>query len=220
MGLSSCRKTSSESLLILNCGELYDCFTIYHNVSITEIKYTINVMHLNHPQCTTFTPKSSDKLLSMEPVLGDKKAGNWYSKSILYRQAPFLLDCNVTAKRGQQQHILSRSKPKTKPLSLFLEKGMAPQLQYSLLEIPMDRAAWWATVHGVAKSQTRLRDFTFTFHFHALEKEMATHSSVLAWRIPGMAETGGLPSMRSYRVKHNCRNLAAAEPLSYSTANS
>ena len=61
----------------------------------------------------------------------------------------------------------------------------------------MDGGAWWATVHGVAKSQTRLRDFTFTFHFHALEKEMASHSSVLAWRIPGTGEPGGLPSIAS-----------------------
>ena len=59
-------------------------------------------------------------------------------------------------------------------------------LQYSCLENPMDGGAWWAAVHGVAKSQIRLSDFTFTFHFHPLEKEMATHSSVLAWRIPGM----------------------------------
>ena len=65
-------------------------------------------------------------------------------------------------------------------------------LQYSCLENPMDWGAWWAAVHGVAKSQTRLSDFTFTFHFHALEKEMATHSSVLAWRIPGMVEPAGV----------------------------
>ena len=63
----------------------------------------------------------------------------------------------------------------------------------------MDRGAWWAAVHGVAKIQTRLSDFTFTFLFHALEKEMATHSSVLAWRIPGTAEPGGLPSMGLHR---------------------
>ena len=76
-------------------------------------------------------------------------------------------------------------------------------LQYSCLENPMDGGAWWATVHGVAKSQTRLSDFTFPFHFHVLEKEMATHSSVLAWRIPGMGEPVGLPSMGSHRVGHD-----------------
>ena len=70
-------------------------------------------------------------------------------------------------------------------------------LQYSCLENPMDGGAWKAAVHGVAKSRTRLSDFTFTFHFHALEKEMATHSGVLAWRIPGTGEPGGLPSMVS-----------------------
>ena len=74
----------------------------------------------------------------------------------------------------------------------------------------MDGGAWWAAVHGVAKSWTRLSDFTFTFHVHALEKEMATHSSVLAWRIPGTGEPGGLPSVGSYRVGHDRSNLAAA----------
>ena len=67
----------------------------------------------------------------------------------------------------------------------------------------MDRGAWWAAVHGVAKSQTRLSDFTFTFHFHALEKEMATRFSVLAWRIPGTVEPDGLLSMGSHRVGHD-----------------
>ena len=83
-------------------------------------------------------------------------------------------------------------------------------LQYSCLENPMEGGAWWATVHGVVKSRTRLSDFTFTFHFHALEKEMGTHSSVLAWRIPGTGEPGGLPSMGSHRVGHNWSDLAAA----------
>ena len=67
----------------------------------------------------------------------------------------------------------------------------------------MDGGAWWAAVHGVSNSQTRLSDFTFTFHFHALEKSMATLSSVLAWRISGMAEPGGLPSMESHRAGHD-----------------
>ena len=82
-------------------------------------------------------------------------------------------------------------------------EGDGTPLQYSCLENPMDGGAWWAAVHGVAKSQTRLNDFTFTFHFPALEKEMATHSSVLAWRIPWMGEPGGLPSVGSHRVGHD-----------------
>ena len=85
----------------------------------------------------------------------------------------------------------------------IIGEGNGTPLQYSCLENPMDGGAWWAAVHGVAKSRTRLSDFTFTFHFHALEKEMATHSSVLAWRIPGMGEPGGLPSMGLHRVGHD-----------------
>ena len=82
-------------------------------------------------------------------------------------------------------------------------EGNGTPLQYSCLENPMDRGAWQASVYGVAKSLTRLSDFTFTFHFHALEEEMATHSSVLAWRIPGTEEPGGLPTMGSDRVGHD-----------------
>ena len=89
------------------------------------------------------------------------------------------------------------------PPALDNGEGNGTPLQYSCLENPMEGGAWWAAVHGVAKSQTRLSDFTFTFHFHVLEKETATHSSVLACRIPGMAEPGGLPSMGSYRVGHD-----------------
>ena len=88
-------------------------------------------------------------------------------------------------------------------LAILCREGNGTPLQYSCLENPMDGGAWKAAVHGVAEGQTQLSDFTFTFHFHALEKEMATHSSVLAWRIPGMREPGGLPSMGSHRVRHN-----------------
>ena len=86
--------------------------------------------------------------------------------------------------------------------SIF-EEGNGTPLQYSSMENPMDGGAWWAAVHGVAKSRTRLSDFTFTLHFHALEKEVATHSSVLAWRIPGTGEPGGLLSMGLHRVGHD-----------------
>ena len=81
--------------------------------------------------------------------------------------------------------------------------GDGTPLQCSCLEDPMDGEAWWAAVHAVAKSQTQLGDFPFTFHFHALEKEMATHSCVLAWRISGTGEPGGLLSMGSHRVGHD-----------------
>ena len=95
-------------------------------------------------------------------------------------------------------------------VALIYREGTGTPLQYSCLENPMDGGAWWAAVHGVAMSPTRLSNFTFTFHFPALEKEMATHSSVLAWRIPGMGEPGGLQSMGSHRVRHDWSDLAAA----------
>ena len=90
-----------------------------------------------------------------------------------------------------------------------LREGNGTPLQYSCLENPMGRGAW-AAVREVATSRIRLSDFTFTFHFHALEKEMATHSSILAWRIPGTGEPGGLSSMGSHRVWHDWSDLAAA----------
>ena len=100
-------------------------------------------------------------------------------------------------------------------ISLFIWVGNGTPLQYSCLENPMDGGAWWAAVHGMARSRTRLSDFTFTFHFHALEKEMATHSSVLAWRIPGMREPSGLLSLGSHRVGHDWSDLAAAAAAAY-----
>ena len=92
----------------------------------------------------------------------------------------------------------------------LVREGDGTPLQYSCLENPVDGGAWWAAVHEVTQSQTLLSNFTFTFHFHALKKEMATHSSVLAWRIPGTVEPGGLPSMWSHRVGHDWSDLAAA----------
>ena len=88
-------------------------------------------------------------------------------------------------------------------VGLLFGEGNGTPLRYSCQENSTDGGAWWAAVHGVAKSRTGLSDFPFTFHFHALEKEMATHSSVLAWRIPGTGEPGGLPSVGSHRVRHD-----------------
>ena len=85
----------------------------------------------------------------------------------------------------------------------MLREGNGTPFQYSCLENPMDGGAWKAAVHRVDEGRTRLSNFTFTFHFHALEKEMATHSSVLAWRIPGTGESGGLLSVALHRVGHD-----------------
>ena len=95
-------------------------------------------------------------------------------------------------------------------ISSYSGEGNGNPLQYSCLENPMNEGAWWTAVHGVAKGRTWLSNFTFTFHFNALEKEMAAHSSVLAWRIPGTGEPGGLPSVGSHRVGHNWSDLAVA----------
>ena len=95
-------------------------------------------------------------------------------------------------------------------LVIQVREGNGTPLQYSCLENPMDGRVWKAAVHGITEGRTRLSDFTFTFHFDALEKEMATHSSVLAWRIPRMGEPGGLPSMGLHRVEHDWSDLAAA----------
>ena len=95
---------------------------------------------------------------------------------------------------------------------LVFGEGNGTPLQYSCLENPMDGRIWRAAVHGVMKSRTQLSDFTFTFHFHALEKEMATHSGVLAWRVPGMGEPGGLLSLGSHRVGHDLSDLAKYIP--------
>ena len=93
---------------------------------------------------------------------------------------------------------------------ILFREGNGNPLQYSCLESPMHGGSWEPAVHGVAQSRIGLSNFTFTFHFHALEEEVATHSSVLAWRIPGTGEPGGLPSMGSHRVGHDLSDLAAA----------
>ena len=111
---------------------------------------------------------------------------------------------------AQSRTRLKRLSSSSSSSTWSIREGNCNPFQYSCLANPMDGGAWWAAVHGVARSRIQLSDFTFTFHFHALEKEMATHSSVLAWRIPGTGEPGGLPSLGSHRVGHDWSNLAAA----------
>ena len=123
-------------------------------------------------------------------------------------------------RRGQNLRMVPwKGSPILMPFSSRIGEGSGTPLQCSCLENPMDGGAWKAAVHGVAKSRKRLSDFTFTFHFHALEKEMATHSSVLAWRVLGMEEPGGLPSMGSHRVGHDWSYLAAAAALGSASGN-
>ena len=131
---------------------------------------------------------ANDHLITINYTLSDFYKKSAYSNDVLFfQQNPFYL----FSARG-----------------LLGESNNTP-LQNSCLEDPMDGGAWWAAVHGVAKSWTQLNEFTFTFHFHALKKEMATHSSVLVWRIPGTGEPDGLPSMGSHRVRHDWSDLAA-----------
>ena len=104
---------------------------------------------------------------------------------------------NFSLYHSDTNTLFCLSLPHLRALMTTLREGNGTPLQFSCLENPMDGGVWWAAVHGVSKSRTRLSDNTFTFHFHALEKEMATHSSVLAWRIPGTGEPGRLPSLGS-----------------------
>ena len=160
-------------------------------------------------------------LLDQSRLPGSEEAGNFQSARRRPRPLGFAMteklavggDTLPSPKRYSSEIMLMKFRLLTTFLCVQLavseEKAMAPHsngtpLQwYSYLENPMDGGAWWAAVHGVAKSWTRLRDFTFIFNFYALEKEMATHSSVLAWRIPGTGEPGGLPSLGSHRVGHD-----------------
>ena len=143
------------------------------------------------PSQWTASPKSDTRDVSLTLYLPDSQFSfitRWGPVDLLSKY----LFCPATS---FQNYYLS--------LGCNIRAGNGTSFQYSCLENPMDGGAWWAAVHGVAKSWTRLSDFTFTFHFHALEKATATHSSVLAWKIPGAGEPGGLLSMGSHRVGHD-----------------
>ena len=128
----------------------------------------------------------------------------YYSVIKKERNCAVCQGCGWTQKLSKQTEV---GQKETNIHNTYIEnldgEGSGTPLHYSCLENPMDGGAWWAAVHGVAKSRTRLSNFTFTFHFDALEKEMATHSSDLAWRIPGTGEPGGLPSVEWHRVGHD-----------------
>ena len=145
------------------------------------------------------------KHLQLNKSLLHSSSSSWSPVILFLLSHPHLFTLTVKAKPETPSLLL---KSIITSLGRVSREANGTPLQYSCLENPMDGGAWWAAVH--AKGQTRLSDFTFTFHFHALEKEMATHSSVLAWRIPRMGEPGGLPSMGSHRVRHGWSDLAAA----------
>ena len=152
-------------------------------------------------------------LLAVQRTLKSLLQHHSSKASILRRSAFFIVQLSHPYMTAGKTIALTRWSFVGKVMSLLLNMLSrlvnGTPLQYSCLENPMDGRPWWAAVHGVAKSRTRLSDFTFTFHFYAVEKEMATHSSVLAWRIPGKGEPGGLPSMGSHRVGHDWSDLAA-----------
>ena len=125
--------------------------------------------------------------------------GNTASDQVIPLHADSIMKCIET----QNHHVGHQELAQCCRSVILQGEGNGIPLQYSCLENPMDGGVWWAAAHGVAKSQTRLSDFTFTFHCPALEKEMATHSSVLAWRIPGTGEPGGMPSLGWHRVGHD-----------------
>ena len=144
-------------------------------------------------------------------LLSPALVGGFFTTSTTW-EAPWTTGGNTIQSLALSQPTTQESDFITLELQLGIWRTNGTPLQYSCLENSMDGGAWWAAVHGVAKSRTRLSvfTFTFTFHFHAVEKEMATHSNVLSWRIPGTGEPGGLPSVGSHRVGHDWSDLAAA----------
>ena len=144
-------------------------------------------------------------LLAVQGTLKNLLQHHSTKASILRHSAFFIVQLSHPYMTTGKTIALTRWTFVGKIMSLLFNIGESNStpFQYSCLENPMDGGVWKATVYGVAMSRTRLSGFTFTFHFHALEEEMATHSSVLAWRIPGTAEPGGLLSMESHRVGHD-----------------
>ena len=169
-----------------------------------------------HPELVSFRMGWLD-ILAVQGTLKTLPQHHSSKASILLHSAFFIVQLSHPYMTTGKTIALTRWTLVDKVMSLLFNllsrlvigEGNGTPLQYSCLENPMDGWAWWAAVHGVTKSQTRLSDFTFTSHIHALEKEMATHSSGLAWSIPVMGEPGGLLSMGSHRVGHDWSYSAA-----------
>ena len=151
------------------------------------------IVQLSHPYMTTGKTIALTRWTFVDKVMS--LLFNMLSRLVLKRETydESTWEGHLNLSGGHEGRLLGVSEPRW-------GEGNGTPLQYSCLENPMDGGAWYTAVHGVATSRIRLSDFTFTFHFHALEKEMATNSSVLVWRIPGMEEPGGLPSMGSHQV--------------------
>ena len=167
----------------------------------TDSKYAYNILHSNiliWKERGFLTQKGSHIINSdlthklLEAALLPNKAAILHCRG--HQEGSLISAYNNAADQKAKETALSHPS---------LQRRQWHPLQYSCLENPMDGGAWKPAVHGVAKSRTRLSDFTFTFHFHALKKEMATHSSVLAWRMPGTGEPGGLPSVGLHRLRHD-----------------
>jgi len=155
-----------------------------------------------------YMENSEDSIRKLLELISDFSKVAGY-KINTQKSLAFLCTNNEKSERATKESItFTIATKRIKYLGINLPKettgeGNGPPLQYSCLENPMDGGAWWAAVHGITKSRTRLSNFTFTFHFHALEKEMAVHSSILARRIPGTGEPGWLLSMGLHRVGHD-----------------
>ena len=221
---------ASNHLILILCRLLLFLPSIFSSMSVSSNE---SVLRIRWPKYWSFSFSISPSneysglisfrmdwldLLEVQRTLKSLLQHHSSKASILRCSAFFIVQHSHLYKTTGKTIALTRRNFVSKVMSLLfnmlsrlvVREGNGKPLQYSCLENPMDGGAWKAAVHGVAKSQTRLSDFTFTFHFHALQKEMATHFSVLAWRIPGTGEPGGLPSMGLHRVGHNWSNLAAA----------
>ena len=177
--------------MITKVSPVVICHYKKHYIIINYILHILYFMAITDLFCNwKFVPLNLPHSLSLLPVLFHSSSDLFY---YLYPWLSFFLAMFIHS----------------------IREGNGTPLQYSCLENPVDGGAWSTAVHGVAKSQTQLSDFTITFHFHVLEKEMASHSSVLAWRIPGTGKPGGLTSMGLYRVGHDWSDLAAAAFISF-----